>query len=137
MSTPEHTTLTLGVLRPADNPHYIHTGLSAIYDELTLVGYYAEEQWEVHHLTEGTTTQHEDIEAPVLLRTKAIYGQTEANLIPAHWDTTSNTWKPDHEWHTSGGNHAHTSDSRYLRLIQNQTGHNYNGALAVYDRTKH
>lgn len=135
MSALEHTTLALGVLRHADGADYTRNGLSAIHDELTLVGYYTDNQPDTFNLTEGTTTSHEGIEAPVLLHTKTIYGHTEASLIPAHWDPATNTWKPDTGWHIPGGNHAHTTDTRYTRLLQDQTGHNYNGALAVHDRT--
>lgn len=129
--------LSAHVLRAADGTDCTNNGISALNETLHIVGYFQQHTTQVYPLPEGVPFELEHINAPVLACRKDSMGNTKTvHLVPAQWDKDTETWQPAPEWHMAGGNFAHTSDSRFTRLISDMIDGHFYGAVAIHDRTE-
>lgn len=135
--------LHLLVLRPSVGTDASNNGISARFDQLTLIGWTGIDRTSdipVETLaplpTDAQVFTPDEQAPPVALRIRRYPGTDEltASIVPVEWNHHARTWTPARST-LIGGNYATTGDRRFHDLATELLGHRFYGALAIHDRT--
>lgn len=122
--------LTVDVLRPKVDG--TAGGVSAQYDTLTVIGYYAEGDCLITPLESSSQVFTPNDRRPAVALRVRYLDDRVVEVVPV--EVEGDVYVPVNRWMMAGGNYASSYDSRLGALVNRLLGRHFCGALPIHDR---